>query len=323
MKFGNVLVIGGSGFIGRHLLNLLAARGISAIVPTRRRERAKHLILLPTVDVVETDVNAPGVIEGLARQSDAVINLAGVLHSRSSKTSHEESDRYGPEFFATHVELPRRIVAACRAAGVKRLLHMSALGAAPNAPSAYQRSKYAGEQTVLAANDLAVTVFRPSVVFGPEDRFLNLFAKLSGMSPVLAIACPESRFQPVYVRDVAQAFAHSLNERDAIGRSYDLAGPHEVTLRDLVKYVCRLKGHRRLIFGLSDRLGWLQASVLEHLPGKLLTRDNLLSMRVPNVCAAPFPFGIVPTALEAAVPSYMAHAAPPERLGMLRHKAHR
>jgi NADH dehydrogenase len=323
MKISTVLVIGGAGFIGRHLLNVLANRGIRAIVPTRRRERAKHLILLPTVDVVETNLRRPGGIESLASQCDAVINLAGVLHSRPARASADERDRYGPEFFDAHVELPRQIVAACRVVGVKRLLHMSALGAAPNAPSAYQRSKYAGEQAVLGATDLAVTVFRPSVVFGPEDRFLNLFARLSSLSPVLAIACPEARFQPVYVRDVAEAFSEALTERDAIGKSYDLVGPRQYTLRELVKYVCRLKGRRRMIIGLGDTLGRMQAAVLEHLPGKLLTRDNVLSMRVPNVSTAPFPFGIVPKALEAVVPLYMAHAAPRERLGLLRHKAHR
>jgi nucleoside-diphosphate-sugar epimerase len=323
MKIRTVLVVGGSGFIGRHLLNVLAARGIDAIVPTRRRDRAKHLILLPTVDVVETDVNAPGVLESFARQCDAVINLAGVLHSRPARASALVPDRFGPEFRAVHLELPRHIVSACRAAGVKRLLHMSALGAAPDAPSEYQRSKAAGEQAVLDADDLDVTVFRPSVVFGPEDRFLNLFDKLAGFSPVLAVACPDARFQPVFVGDVAQAFARGLEERDAIGKRYDLCGPREYSLRDLVKYVCRLKHRSRLVVGLGDAFSSIQARVLEHLPGKLLTRDNLLSMSVPNICSAPLPFGIVPTPIEAVAPVYMAPTAQRERLGNLRHKANR
>jgi nucleoside-diphosphate-sugar epimerase len=319
MKVSSVLVVGGSGFIGRHVVNVLAAQGIRAMVPTRRRERAKHLILLPTVDVIECDIHAPGELERLMKQCDAVINLAGVLHSRRA----QGEDRFGADFAQAHVRLPQNIVTACRATGVTRLLHMSALGASHDAPSEYLRSKAAGEEIVLAADDLAVTVFRPSVVFGPEDRFLNLFAKLASVSPVLAVASPDARFQPVYVGDVAQAIARALNERDAIGMRYDLAGPREYSLRELINYVCRVRGYRRLVIGLGPGLSRLQATVLEHLPGSLLTRDNLDSMRVPNISGAAFPFGIVPSAIEAVVPLYMGHAAPRERLGDLRHKAHR
>ncbi len=321
MTIRSVLVVGGSGFIGRHVLNVLATRGIRATVPTRRRDRARHLILLPTVDVVQTDINAPGVLENLVGQSDAVINLAGVLHSRRAGAAG--GGRYGQEFFAAHVELPLHIIAACRGAGVRRLVHMSALGASRNAPSEYLRSKGVGEDAMLAADDLAVTVFRPSVVFGPEDRFLNLFARLAAFSPVLPLACPAARFQPVFVGDVAQALTRSLDERDAAGRSYDLAGPREYSLREIARYVCRLSGRRRLVVGLGDRLSRLQAAVMEKMPGRLLTPDNVLSMRVPSVSSAPLPFGIVPTALEAVVPLYLGHAAPRERLGALRYKSHR
>jgi len=323
MNYTRVLVVGGAGFIGRHVVNQLAARGIRVTVPTRRRDRARHLILLPTVEVVETDVNAAGVLERLVEPCDAVINLAGVLHSRRAGAGSEAGNRFGQDFFEAHVELPQHIVSACRAAGVKRLVHMSALGAARNAPSEYLRSKGAGEEVILAADDLGVTVFRPSVVFGPEDRFLNLFAKIAAITPVLAVACPEAHFQPVYVGDVAQAFVRSLNERDALGKGYDLCGPREYSLRELVEYVCRVTGRRRLVIGLGGKSSWLQALVMENLPGKVLTRDNVLSMRVPNVSRVALPFGIAPTALEAAVPLYMAHAAPRERLGDLRHKAHR
>lgn len=319
MKVESVLVVGGSGFIGRHVLNVLASRGIRAVVPTRRRERAKHLILLPTVDVVEADVNAPGVLEDLARGCDAVINLVGVLHSRKAAAGAS----IGEDFRQAHVELPQHIVNACRVAGVKRLVHMSALGAAADAPSEYLRSKAEGEAVVLAASDLAVTVFRPSVVFGPEDEFLNMFACLARFSLVLPLACPDARFQPVYVGDVAQAFARCLEERDAAGRSYDLAGPREYSLREIAEYACRLGGHRRLVIGLGHGLSTLQAAVLENLPGRMLTLDNLRSMSVPSVSQAPLPFGIAPTAMEAVVPLYLAHAAPRERLGTLRHKANR
>ncbi len=327
MKTEHVLVVGGAGFIGRHIVRLLAAQGVRVTVPARRRDRARHLILLPTVQVVEANVNVSGVLESLMRGTDAVINLAGVLHSRPAGADSDGGRRYGQDFFDAHVELPQRIVSACRATGVKRILHMSALGASRDAPSEYLRSKGAGEEALLAAEDLSVTVFRPSVVFGPEDRFLNLFAQLAAFTPVLALACPDARFQPVYVGDVAQSFVCALGDtaaaRDSAGKRYDLCGPREYRLRDLVRTACAIAGHRRLIIGLGGGLSWLQAVVLENLPGKLLTRDNLASMRVPSVSDAALPFGIVATSLEAAAPFYLAHTAPRERYDQLRHRASR
>jgi uncharacterized protein YbjT (DUF2867 family) len=305
----NILVVGGAGFVGRHLVAALAARGARVTVPTRRRDRAKHLILLPTVDVVEVGQLDARTLSRLAAGRDAVINLAGILH--------------GPDFKATHIELTQGVVNACRAAGVKRLLHMSALGADPRAPSEYLRSKGIGEQAALAADDLEVTVFRPSVIFGPEDRFLNLFARLAQFFLVLPVGSPGARFQPVYVGDVVRAFVAALDDRDAAGKRYDLCGPREYTLRQLVEFVCAVTGRRRLVIGLPDSLSYLQAWSLEMLPMKLLTRDNYYSMQVPNVCASAFPFGIHPVALEAAAPSWLAPAGPRERYPRLRWKAKR
>ncbi len=313
MKVQNILVIGGSGFIGRHVVSLLSARGINVTVPTRRRDRARHLLLLPTVEVVEANVKAPGVLEGLVQGRDAVINLTGVLHSRPAGPASDGGGRYGQDFFEAHVELAQHAVSACRAAGVKRLLHMSALCASRDAPSEYLRSKGAGEEAVLAAEDLAVTVFRPSVVFGPDDRFLNLFADITALLPVIALACPDARFQPVYVGDVAEAIVRALEERDAAGKRYDLVGPREYSLRELVQYVCHVTGRKRLIVGLGSAFSWMQASVMEKLPVKLMTVDNLRSMRVPSVSADALPFGIAATPLDAVVPGYLGHGAPRER----------
>jgi NADH dehydrogenase len=310
VKFDNVLVVGGSGFIGRHLVAALAARGIRVTVPSRRRERAKHLILLPTVDVVEADVLAPGVLARLAAGKQAVVNLVGILHG---------------DFQRAHVELPQAVVNACRSAGVTRLLHMSALGASRDAPSEYLRSKAMGEGAVLAASDLAATVFRPAVVFGPEDRFLNLFAQLSRFLPVLALASPGAQFQPVYVGDVAGVMAAALGETETFGKRYDLCGPRRYTLRELMDFVCAVTGRRRLVIGLPHWASMTQAWVLEHLPGKLMTRDNLRSMQVPNVCAdanAVVP-GLAPQALEAVAPSYLAPSGPRERYPQLRWRARR
>lgn len=303
-----VLVLGGSGFVGRHFVAQLARREIKVTVPSRRRERAKHLILLPTVDVVQADITDPAVLERLARNQDVVVNLVGILHG---------------DFERFHLGLPRAIVAACRAAGVKRLLHMSALGADANGPSAYQRSKAAGEQVMLEARELDVTVFRPSVVFGPEDNFLNRFATMARFLPVLAVPCPQARFQPVYVGDVARVMLSSLEDTASHGRAIELGGPHEYELQKLVSLVCAMTGRRRLVIGLSDRLSYFQAALLEHLPGRLMTRDNYLSMKVPNVTAARFPYGIAPQPLEAVAPAYLRPSGPRERYPQLRWRARR
>ena len=324
MKLQDILVVGGSGFVGRHLVAALAARGARVTVPTRRRERAKHLFLLPTVEVVEADVGAPGVLDRLAAGRDAVVNLAGVLHSRRGE---QGPNHYGPDFARAHVELAQAVVNACRAAGAHhdrpRLLHMSALGADAEAPSEYLRSKGVGEQMVLAADDLHASVFRPSVIFGPEDRFLNLFAGLSALFPVLPLGSPAARFQPVYVGDVVSAFLAALESRDAEGGRYDLCGPQECTLRELLDFVCEVTGRRRLVIGLPDWLAYLQAWTMEFLPGPLLTRDNFRSLQVPSVCDCPFPFGIQPVSVQTAAPAWLAPSGPRERYPQLRWKARR
>ena len=241
------------------------------------------------------------------------MNLAGVLH--------------GPDFKLAHVELTQSVVNACRAAGVKRLLHMSALAADPQGLSEYMRSKGIGERAALAADDLAVTVFRPSVIFGPEDGFLNLFARLAALLPVLVLGSPGARFQPVYVGDVVRAFLAALDSdahlSDTAGKSYDLCGPKVYTLRELLELACAITGRRRLVIGLPDGLSYLQAWAMELLPVKLLTRDNYRSLQVPSVCDCAFPFGIQPALLEATAPAWLAPAGPRERYPQLRWKAKR
>jgi len=323
VKHRRVLVLGGSGFIGRHIVGLLAAAGVHVTVPTRRRDRAKHLILLPTVDVIEADVMRPGVLESLAAGHDALINLIGVLHSRPAVASGLGGERYGEDFFRAHVELPQHAVNACRTSGVKRLLHMGALGASQDAPSEYLRSKAVGEAAVLAAEDLDSTVFAPSVVFGAGDAFLTLFSRLASITPVMAVACPEAQFQPVHVGDVAQAFVRSLDAPEAAGKRYELVGPRTYALRELVKYACLVSGRSRLVIGLGPMASSLQARVFEKLPGSLLTRDNLRSMQVPSTSNEPLPFAINATPLEAVAPFYLGSAAPRERYGEIRHRARR
>jgi len=303
-----VLVLGGSGFVGRHVVNALAAAGHFAVVLTRRRSRAGHLLLLPTVQVVEADPYDAATLARHARDMTAAINLVGVLHEHSRAT-----------FERVHVELPRALAGACRAAGVGRLLHMSALGAAADAPSRYLRSKADGEAAVVASG-VAATIFRPSVIFGREDTFLNLFAKLARWFPVLPLAGANARFQPIYVGDVAACFERALDDNETIGERYSLCGPKVYTLAELVRYVAETIGHPRPVVPLGPGLSTLQARVMELLPGSLLTRDNLASMQVDNVCDGAFParLGVVPTALEAIAPEYLAPRAQHSRFDLFR-----
>lgn len=299
MKINKVCVLGGSGFVGLHVVSQLCERGYEVSVPCRNFDHAKHLSVLPTVTLVEANVHDPETLVRLFRDADAVINLVGILH---------EGKRGG--FQHAHVELPRKVVAACRAAGVKRLLHMSALGGNPGGLSRYQRSKGEGETLVMAAHgeDLAVTVFRPSVIFGPEDSFLNLFARLLPLAPIFPLGSPNARFQPVYVGDVAHTYATSLNNPATFGQRYDLCGPTVYTLQELVEYVARVKGLDRMVVPLPDGLSSLQAKLLGLMPVKMLTHDNYLTLKTDAVCDCPFPevFGIRPAALEAVAPQYLA-----------------
>jgi uncharacterized protein YbjT (DUF2867 family) len=308
MSTARILVLGGSGFVGRHVVARLVAAGWNVVVPTRYRERAKHLILLPTVDVVEADIHDPLALEQLAAGAYAAINLVGILNERRSG-----------DFDRVHVELPRKLVAACGTVRVPRLLHMSALNAGGTAPSRYLRSK--GEAEALVADsDLAWTIFRPSVIFGREDSFLNLFARLEHFLPVIALACADARFQPVYVGDVANAFVRAVDDDRTHRMRYPLCGPKVYTLRELVAYVGELTGYDRPIVPLGPSLSKLQARVLELLPGKLMSRDNLASIELDSVCDCDFPavFGSNPTALEAVAPDYLTPAATRSRYSGLR-----
>lgn len=298
----NILIVGGSGFVGSALAASLARAGHDVTVPTRNPERAKHLTVLPTAEVVEADVHDPATLDRLVRERDAVINLVGILRDGEGRP-------YGPGFARAHVELPRKIVRAVRSAGVRRLLHMSALAAAPDAPSGYLRSKADGEAAAFSAgSEVAVTVFRPSVIFGRGDSFLNLFARLSKMAPFLPLASADARFQPVWVGDVVAAYAAALERPESAGQAYDLCGPKVYRLRELVTYAGRVSGHPRPVLGLPHALAYLQAWAMEFLPNGPMTRDNLRSMRVPSVCkdGCAFPFGIEPTPLEAVAPGYLA-----------------
>jgi uncharacterized protein YbjT (DUF2867 family) len=313
MKKRSICILGGSGFVGRHLMSRLARDGHHMKVLTRHRERHKDLLVLPTAEVVEANIHDPEQLQRELAGSDTVINLVGILNEKG----HD-----GKGFQRAHVELPRKIVEACRANRIPRLLHMSALGGdAAYGHSQYQRTKGEGENLVHAAHDLHVTSFRPSVIFGPGDSFLNRFAGLLKISPYLfPLACPEARFAPVYVGDVVEAYARALDNHACFGQRYDLCGPRSYSLRELVEYVARVLGLHRRIIGLGTGLSRLQANVLEWAPGKPFSRDNFLSMQTDAVCSGGFPevFGIEPTPLESVAPIYLGQKHQRARLDEFR-----
>lgn len=295
MNIKKVLLLGGSGFIGASVADQLSSRGIFVTVPTRLRERAKHLLILPTVDVVEADVHDANSLLALVREHDVVINLIGILHG---------------DFEREHAEFPKLVAETCAKAKVPRLIHMSALNADVNGPSKYLQSRGRGEANVhdvaKANPELKVTMFQPSVVFGEHDKFLNMFANLVKIFPFIPLGSANAQFQPVWVEDVARAIVESLTRSETFGKTYPLVGPKVYTLQQLIEFVIALTGKLRLVIGLGGGLSMLQATVFEYLPGKLITRDNVRSMRLPNISATPFPaiFGNA-SDMEAVVSTYM------------------
>lgn len=295
-------ILGGTGFVGRGLSARLVAAGHEVLVPTRHYERHRDLTVLPTLKLVAGDVHDLEFLLHCCEARDAVINLVGILN---------EKGRSGRGFARAHAELPEKLVAACRAARVRRLLHMSALNASLNAPSHYLRTKAMGEDTVhRAANDgLHVTSFRPSVIFGPRDSFINRFAGLLRLAPgVFPLACPDAKFQPVYVEDVVSAYVHALTDTRTHGQRYDLCGPKVYTLREIMSYIAEVMGKRVTIIGLNRTLSYMQAAFMEFAPGKPFSLDNFRSLQVDSICSGrvfPEVFGIVSTPMEQVVPTYL------------------
>jgi len=312
-----VVVLGGTGFVGRPLCEKLAASSASLriVVPTRRLSHAQRVRALPTVDVLQADVHDDAQLARVLAGADAVVNLVAILHGSAA------------EFDRVHVALPRRIAQACAATGVKRLVHISALGVSATAPSKYLASKAAGE-AVLKQSPLALTILRPSVIFGAEDSFLNLFATLQSVSPVMPLAGGDASFQPVWVDDVATAIVTCLQRPDTAGQIYECAGPGVYTLSRLVYLAGLWSGHDRIQLPLPAFVGRLQALALEMLPGTpLMSRDNIESMKVPNIASGQLPglqaLGITPAALEAVAPQYLGTQGGRARLDRLRALARR
>lgn len=275
----SVILFGGTGFVGRKIASMLVSEGYVVVIPTRSLVYAKALSVLPTVRAIELDIHDPGQLYQLmasTKNCAGVINLVGVLHDSPGVP-------YGKNFSKNHVVLTQNIIQAMSLNHIKRLLHMSALGADAKGASMYQRSKGDAENLVRQS-DLDWTIFRPSVIFGQDDSFINLFKKISKITPVIPLAGYHARFQPVSVRNVAQVFVQALVQPRTIHQAYDLGGPKIYSLSELVRFAGKLAGRSPLIIPLSKGLGYLQAFCMEKLPGPtLMSRDNVTSMLIDNI----------------------------------------
>jgi NADH dehydrogenase len=304
MKPHLIGLLGGTGFVGSVLVSRLARAGHRVRVLTRDRYRHRALWTLPGVELLDCDVHQEDALAAGLAHCDTAINLVGILNERG----HD-----GSGFERAHVQLAETLVAACHRAGVGRLVQLGSLRAAEDAPSHYLRSKARAERVIRErAGGLGWTILRPSVIFGPHDQFLNRFAALLAASPVLPLARIGTRFQPVYVGDVAEAMIRCLDRADTIGQTFELGGPEIVTLGELVRYVVALQGRRRLVVGLPDPLGALQAGLLGLLPGKPMSLDNYRSLALDSVCTDDglARLGLVPASLEAIVPRYLGTGHP-------------
>lgn len=318
MKINRACILGGTGFVGHHLSAHLASMGIRCRIVTRHPHRHRDQLVLPGLELIQGNILDAGDLERSFSGCEAVINLVGILN---------DSDKEGRGFRRMHVELVDRITAAGRAAGVQRLLHMSALNAsAGKGSSEYLRTKGEGENQahIRGHASMKVTSFRPSVIFGPGDSFFNRFAALLRSTPgIFPLACPGARFQPVYVGDVVEAFARSLSDPTTWDQHYDLCGPKVFTLRELVEYTARQIGRRVLVVGLNDYLSRLQSRILGALPGKPFSYDNYLSMQLDSVCGESGleQLDITPHGVEIMVPLYLGAAAQRSRYRQLRRLA--
>ena len=320
-----VTIFGGSGFIGRYLVRHLAAKGWRVRVAVRDVQRAAFLKPAGNVgqiSLVPVSITDPASVAAAVQGADAVVNLVGILHERGKRT-----------FQAVHLDGAAVVAKAAAAASVARLVHMSALGADQTSPSAYARSKDAGEMAVRGIFP-AVTIFRPSVVFGTEDGFFNLFGRMAQISPAIAFFTNTNphtpsgggpKFQPVYVGDVVEAMTQALEGEGHTGKIYELAGPRVYDMREIMNIVNRETQRKRWVIGLPFPVAQVAALFLQFLPTPLLTPDQVKLMKLGSVAQGRRPglavFGISPTTLEVVVPTYLKRFRPLQQNKRLRLQA--
>lgn len=309
-----IVTIGGSGFLGLHAAKAFADAGHHNRILTRDAAALGKFRLLAGVTTRNADVFDTNQLAMQMRDADAVVSMAGILN---------ESGSDGKGFHRVHVELVERIIEACASTGVRRVLHVSALGAGQG-ESHYQKSKGEAE-ALLAASGLDVTIFRPSVIFGRGDSFFNRFAALLKLAPVMPLACPDSTLQPVWSGDVAAAMRIALDENQGVNAVWELGGPQVYTLKELVTWTANTLGLRRTIIGLPKGVSRLQASVMDFVPGKPFSSDNFRSLQVANVTSnnALPGLGITPASIDAVVPGYLCESPRQSRLDQSRRKQQR
>ena len=316
----NICILGGTGFVGQHLVSRLVRDGHQVRILTRHRERHRDLLVLPTVEVIQANVHNETDLKKNFAGQDVIINLVGILN---------ESGHNGKGFQRAHVQLAQKIVQACEQNKITRLLQMSALNATADPRqevSHYLHSKGQAEQLVHVIKSMDVTSFRPSVIFGPGDSFFNRFYRLLQLTPfIMPLACPNARFAPIYVGDVVEAFMHSLYDARTHDQHYDLCGPKTYTLLELVKYTASFLPYKRTLIGLGPILSKIQATLMEFATGKPFSRDNYQSLQIDSVCKGKFPdiFQITPHSIEEIVPQYLANQCARGRLQSFRNKARR
>lgn len=277
MVYSNIILLGGSGFIGKQLAFVLANRGCKVLIPCRRPHRNKALLVHPNISVVEANVFEPDQLDILCQNQDAMINLIGILHERKRD-----------DFRKIHVDFIKTLVEACTRHNIKRLLHISALGAnQASGTSRYLRSKGEGENLLhtFGQKDLRVTSFQPSVVFGKNDQFINRFAGILRLCVgFFPIACGHSKLAPVYVGDLVGKIVATIDDKSTHAKRYTVCGPEVFSLKQILQLLAQAIGSSCRIVALGNTASKLQAIVLQNLPGKLFTMDNYRSLQTPNVC---------------------------------------
>jgi uncharacterized protein YbjT (DUF2867 family) len=310
-----IVLLGATGFVGHHLLPALTSAGHHCVVLARSPESCRDLAVIPGVVVQRANMFDTEKLHSHFEAADAVINLVGILN---------EFGRSGKGFHRVHVELVETVIAACRTAGVQRLIHMSALNAGKGS-SHYLISKGEAEERLRAANDLTSTIVQPSVIFGAGDAFFNRFASLLKMTPVLPLACPEAKMQPVWVRDVAAAMTLALDDQETFGKTLIMVGPEVYTLRQLVEYAASAAGLKRKIIGLPDSLSRIQGLMMDFVPGKPFSSDNFRSLQTDNTSVenSLWRLGISPRSVESIVPGYITGSLHQQRLDEFRKRVAR
>ena len=308
---GIICILGGSGFVGTQLCARLTTEGFQVKVLSRNTNHCRHLQVLPTLSIHRIQDYSTERIAQHLEECSALINLIGILNERNNN---------GKEFHQVHVGITRAALQACEIKHVSRFLQMSALNADPNGPSYYLQSKGKAENYLqtFSGDNVNVTIFRPSVIFGPDDNFLNRFAQLLKFTPVaFPLACANARFAPVFVGDVVTRIVESINDKTSFGKSFNLCGPKVYTLKELVEYTAKLSGACCKIISLPPFLSKLQASVFEYVPGKPFSKDNYNSLKVDSICDGNEK---CPNSLEAIAPTYLSKG---NALNLDRFRTHR